>query len=35
LLRSGVRIPVYAYGELPAELEIRPAEVIQTDAVAV
>lgn len=35
LLRSGVRIPVYAYGELPPELEIRPAEVVQMDAVAV
>jgi flagellar biosynthesis protein FlhA len=28
LLRSGVRVDVFAYGELPAELELRPAEII-------
>jgi len=28
LLRSSVRVDVYAYGELPAELELRPAEII-------
>lgn len=35
LLRSGVAIDVYAYGELPSELEIRPAEVVELAAVAV
>jgi flagellar biosynthesis protein FlhA len=28
LLRSGIRVDVFAYGELPAELELRPAEII-------
>jgi len=28
LLRSGIRIDVFAYGELPAELALRPAEIV-------
>jgi hypothetical protein len=28
LLRSGVRVNVYAYGELPNEVTLAPAEVI-------
>ena len=28
LLRSGIRIGVYAYGELPAELTLAPSEVL-------
>jgi flagellar biosynthesis protein FlhA len=35
LLRSGVRVGVFAYGELPSELELRPAEVVDGDALAV
>ena len=31
LLRSGVRVDVFAYGELPAELGLRPAEVIASN----
>ena len=31
LLRSGVRLPVYAYGELPNEIALVPAEVIAAD----
>ena len=27
-LGSGLRVPVYAYGELPPELELRPAEML-------
>jgi flagellar biosynthesis protein FlhA len=37
LLRSGVRVSVYAYGELPNELALAPAEVIdceETNALA-
>ena len=29
LLRSGIRVSVYAYGELPNELALAPAEVIE------
>jgi flagellar biosynthesis protein FlhA len=29
LLRFGIRVSVYAYGELPNELALRPAEVIE------
>jgi flagellar biosynthesis protein FlhA len=32
LLRSGLRVEVFAYGELPSELELRPAEFV-TEAV--
>ncbi len=28
LIRSGIRIPVYAYGELPNELTLSPSEVL-------
>ena len=28
LLRSGIRVSVYAYGELPNEIVLAPAEVI-------
>ncbi|MEO6835472.1 MAG: flagellar biosynthesis protein FlhA [Candidatus Tumulicola sp.] len=28
LLRSGIGVSVYAYGELPGDLELRPAEII-------
>jgi flagellar biosynthesis component FlhA len=28
LLRSGIRVSVYAYGELPNEVALAPAEVI-------
>ena len=31
LLRSGVRVDVFAYGELPAELGLRPAVVIASN----
>lgn len=31
LLRSGVRVHVYAYGELPNEIALAPAEVIAQD----
>ena len=31
LLRSGVRLPVYAYGELPNEIALVPAEVIAAE----
>ncbi|HEX3670185.1 MAG TPA: flagellar biosynthesis protein FlhA [Candidatus Cybelea sp.] len=31
LLRSGIRINVYAYGELPGEIALAPAEVIAHD----
>ncbi|MBV8374337.1 MAG: hypothetical protein JO302_02405, partial [Candidatus Eremiobacteraeota bacterium] len=32
LLRSGVRVEVFSYGELPAELSLHPAEVIADQA---
>jgi flagellar biosynthesis protein FlhA len=35
LLRSGMRVSVYAYAELPGEFEIRPAEVVDIEPVAV
>ena len=35
LLRSGLRVGVYAYGELPSELELRPADVVDQAALAV
>jgi flagellar biosynthesis protein FlhA len=28
VLGSGIRVPVFAYGELPPELELRPAEML-------
>ncbi len=31
LLRSGLRLPVYAYGELPNEIALVPAEVIAAE----
>lgn len=31
LLRSGIRVNVYAYGELPGEIALAPAEVIAQD----
>jgi flagellar biosynthesis protein FlhA len=31
LLRSGVRVDVFAYGELPAELDLRPADIIASN----
>jgi flagellar biosynthesis component FlhA len=37
LLRSGIRVAVYAYGELPNEMALVPAEVIaqeETNALA-
>ncbi|HEY5427194.1 MAG TPA: hypothetical protein VIJ77_11640, partial [Candidatus Tumulicola sp.] len=34
LLRSGLRVGVYAYGELPSELELRPADVVDQAALA-
>ena len=35
LVRAGVRVGVFAYGELPSDLEIRPAEVIDAGCVGV
>ncbi len=32
LLRSGLRLDVYAYGELPSELRLEPAEIIKAAA---
>jgi flagellar biosynthesis component FlhA len=32
LLRSGVRLDVYSYGELPPELELRPAGIVRAAA---
>ncbi len=34
VLGSGLRVPVYAYAELPAELEMRPSEVFGEAALA-
>ena len=35
LLRSGTRVGVYAYGELPGDLELAPAEIVTEPALAV
>jgi flagellar biosynthesis protein FlhA len=35
LLRSGVRLEVFAYGELPNDLKIRPEEVVDAAVLAV
>ncbi len=35
LLRSGVRVGVYSYGELPGDLELAPAEIVTEPALAV
>jgi flagellar biosynthesis protein FlhA len=34
LLRSGIRVGVYAYGELPSDLEVAPAEIVAEAALA-
>ncbi len=34
VLGSGIRVPVYAYAELPGELELRPADVLGEPALA-
>jgi hypothetical protein len=31
LLRSGIRVNVYAYGELPNEVTLAPAEVLSDE----
>jgi hypothetical protein len=35
LLRSGLRLGVFAYGELPSELELRPADIVDEAALGV
>jgi flagellar biosynthesis protein FlhA len=35
LARSGIRLDVYAYGELPPELDLRPASLLERPALAV
>lgn len=34
LLRSGIRVPVYAYGELPDEVGLAPSEIIGAPALS-
>jgi len=35
LIRSGIRLDVYAYGELPPELDLRPASLLERPPLAV
>ena len=34
LLRSGVRLPVYSYGEVPAETQLIPASILKEESLA-